>query len=179
MRLGKCGFVRESKEIKEMKAKSISDRTERVQTLTLEKKGQRDLPWTLRHRRSLLCDRICAAAHRGAAQGGAAARPPGRRGCACAGSTAKRRQRHTRRRRPHPPVSACTGEGAATAPPPFPGRHGRSGRRCVAWREKGEGKRVARVSGNTGVAGFDPARVAAGRQIRSDGRESSVASRAE
>ena len=40
--MGKCGIVCESKEIKETKAKSISDRTERVQTLTLGKKGN----WT-------------------------------------------------------------------------------------------------------------------------------------
>ena len=55
----------------------------------------------------------------------------------------------------------------------------RSGRRCVAWREKGEGEMSLGFRGNAGVAGFDPARVAAGRRIRSDGRESSAASRAE
>ena len=121
-------------------------------------KGQRDLPWTLCHRRSPLCDRICAAAHRGVAQRRAAARPPGRRGCACAGSTAKRRQRHTQRRHTHPPASARTGEGAAMAPPPFPGRHGRSSRRCVAWREKGEGEMPLGFREGAGVARFGRAR---------------------
>ena len=62
---------------------------------------------------------------------------------------------------------------ACSARPPW-----RSGRHCVAWREKGEGEMPLGFRERAGVAGFDPARVAAGRRIRSNGRDGSAASRA-
>ena len=103
------------------------------------------------------------------------ARCSGTLGSRVRGSRAWLRPRPARRRRAHTLASARAG----AVPPTPPATMASGRRRCVAWREKGEGERVARVSGKTGVAGFDPARVAAGRRIRSDGRESSVASRAE
>ena len=130
-------------------------------------------PLTAGYRRA---GKSCAAAHRGAAKNRAAAR---RRD---AGAHASELQSEALSTASSMAARSPTGErahrrasrddAASSSPPrpPWPSPPLR-GCRCVAWREKGEGERVARVSGNTGVVGFDPANRAGDRPIKIDGRD--------
>ena len=133
-----------------------------IPTLTLDDNGAGgDLPVTRRAQHHRCAGQGCTASRRRAVQGAIARRRDAGAHAhglesevpSMASSTAARSPTGERAHR-----RASRGGAASSSPPrpPWPSPPLR-GYRCVTWREKGEGERVARVSGNTGVAGFDPA----------------------